>query len=409
MRTRVSLGAGVAALAMWSGAVAAAGAANPSSHALEFFRDLLGGRVWVGAATMGSGAGVLRGVYFGVDGETRGCEAGGVAARGSWGVARDTRHRALLRGLLEAGGRLPEGESAAVPVFYDAVSGRLHAESWMRGGRAGGWLPAAVGHVQESWPRALVDLCPEVAEAGTARVNERQTETSYETLRAQDESAPLRAHAGSELRGPGAWGRGWMRLERAAGLGDGGFVLAELLAVRAPTLSAEELKRFLARRDGEVLVHNDGSRHALVLRDGGDELWRLARDDSVERVGRLTLDGDGIVLGYEGSERRERWEADFALPLLPTGERYAAMRFGDWLASRPAPVVLPFHGVERVGFRFGSDGTAAAGTIRGGEVGAEWQWSGGDLLVRVQGFERPVRYPWERLAAHVGWPGALVR
>ena len=65
---RALLGAGVVALAVWAGAVAAAGPANPSSHGPEFFGDLLAGRVWVGAATMGSAAGVLWGVHFGSDG-----------------------------------------------------------------------------------------------------------------------------------------------------------------------------------------------------------------------------------------------------------------------------------------------------------------------------------------------------
>lgn len=406
---RAAAGGGALALAFWGAAAAAAGPSNPSSHGPEFFRDLLAGRVWVGAATMGPDAGVVRGVSFGADGGARRCERGGAFAQGSWGLARDVRHRALLRGLLETGGRLPEGESAAVPVFYDAVTGRLHAETWVSDAGAEGWLPVAVGHVQESWPGVLAVRCPELAEAGTVAVNERQTEMSYEALAAQDESAPMRAHRGSELRGPGARGRGWMRLESAAMAGAGGFVVGELLAVHAPSLPAEELKRFLAESDGEVLVHDDGSRHVLVLRDAGDELWRLARDDSLEHVGHLTLSGDEIVLQYENSNREERWDVDFALPLLPTGERYAAMHFGDWLTSRPEPVVLPFHGIERVGFHFASDGTAAATTVDGGEVGAEWQWSRGSLVVRVRGFGRAASYPWERLAAHVGWPGAPAR
>ena len=275
---------------------------------------------------------------------------------------------------------------------------------------AAGWLPVAVGHLQESWPQGAGRFAARSSRRrGSAPVNERQTEMSYETLEVQDAGAPVRAHAGSELRGPGAWGRGWKRLERAVMAGGGGFVVGELLAVGAPTLSTEELKRFLAKSDGEVLVHNDGSRHVLVLRDGGDELWRLRRDDSVEDVGNLALGADEIVLSYVDSGREERWELNFAPPLLPTGERYAAMRLGDWLASRPRPVVLPFHGAERVGFRFGSDGTAAASTIDGGEVGAVWQWSRGRLVLRVRGFERAASYSWERLAAHVGWPGAPTR
>lgn len=375
---------------------AAAHSENRSSHGPEFFRDLLAGQVWVGTMGPVGASGDARSVWFGPDGNTLRCPHGGDEARGSWGVGRDRRHRALLRGLLEGGARLPEGERGGAPVFYDRETGGLHVESWRGAGGAAGWRPAAVGHLQESWPRSLAERCPGVDLPAGLAVNESQTETAYEALRAQDPGAAVRRFRGSELRGPGAHGRGWVELER--GPDDGGG-----------TLSADELKDFLVRRDGEVLLHDDGSRHALVLREGGDELWRLARDDSITDVGHLTLAGDEIVLRYEESDREERWEADFALPVVPTGERYAAMVFADWLVWQPEPVVLPFHGVPRVGFRFARDGTAAASTVHGGEVEALWEWSGGDLILRVRGFERPAAYPWGRLAAHVGWPGVPVQ
>ena len=369
---------------------------NPSSHAPEFFRDLLAGRVWVGTVATGSGADAARGVYFDPEGRTVRCPQGEAAAHRSWGIARDRRHRALLRGLLDGRPRLPEGERGGAPVFYDGETGGLHVEAWTGAGGAAGWRPAAIGHLQDSWPRAMADRCPGIDLPAHLPVNGRQTERVYEALRTQDGEAPVRWFPGSDLRGPGAHGRGLASVR--AGGGDA-----------AATLSADELREFLARRAGEVLVHDDGSRHVLVLREAGDELWRVAHDDWVEDVGRLSLGGDEIVVSYAEPDREERWDVDFALPVVPTGERYAAMVFADWLVWQPEPVVLPFHGVARVGFRFAPDGAAAASTVNGGEVEAEWQWSRGNLVIRVRGFPRAASYPWERLAAHVGWPGAPVR
>ncbi len=384
--------------AVWPGVCAGQEpAANPSSHSAAFFSRLLTDRIWVArpAVALAAVTDMVWAAHFRADGSVVSCGVNGRVSVVRWRVSESVDNRAVL----ERFGTRPIGvddETRRDTMFYDGETGCLHMETRVVGRRQAVWLPWSAGWVQETVPRVMADRCPEFGSVSGLGINERQTADSYDVLADQDPDAAVRKFVGWEFRGPGAHGRGWVGLQSGP-------------EYRGGTLSEDELREFLVRRDGEVLVHNDGSRHVLVLRDAGDELWRLASDGSVEDVGHLTLSGDEIVLQYEHSNREERWDVDFALPLLPTGERYAAMRLGDWLASRPGPVVLPFHGVARVGFHFGIDGTAAATTVDGGEVGAAWQWSRGSLVVRVRGFERAAAYPWERLAAHVDWPGAPAR
>ena len=63
--------------------------------------------------------------------------------------------------------------------------------------------------------------------------------------------------------------------------------------------------------------------------------------------------GAEIALHYERLPLRPRFRVGDALPLLPTGERYAAMRLTDWLAARGDPVTLPFMDRDDSAFRFG--------------------------------------------------------
>ena len=47
------------------------------------------------------------------------------------------------------------------PVFYDPATGVLHNEAL--GAATGAWSVASRGWVQESWPRAMKDACPDLA------------------------------------------------------------------------------------------------------------------------------------------------------------------------------------------------------------------------------------------------------
>ena len=116
--------------------------------------------------------------------------------------------------------------------------------------------------------------------------------------------------------------------------------------------------------------------------------------------------GAEIALHYERLPLRPRFRVGDALPLLPTGERYAAMRLTDWLAAQSEPVTLPFMEAKDSAFRFRADGTLTAvlGDGNGGRgTAGAWRWSRGELIVTLDGAAAANSYPWRALAAHLGW------
>ena len=116
--------------------------------------------------------------------------------------------------------------------------------------------------------------------------------------------------------------------------------------------------------------------------------------------------GAEIALHYERLPLRPRFRVGDALPLLPTGERHAAMRLTDWLAAQSEPVTLPFMEAKDSAFRFPADGTLNA-VLGGGngsrETAGAWRWSRGELIVTLDGAAAANSYSWRALAAHVGW------
>ena len=163
-----------------------------------------------------------------------------------------------------------------------------------------------------------------------------------------------------------------------------------------------------------MLVDNGGARHVLVLGPDRDELWLLdgsggtGGNSGIADTGHLVPAAGGaeIALHYERLPLRPRFRVGDALPLLPTGERYAAMRLTDWLAAHSGPVTLPFMDREDSVFRFGADGTLTAvlGDGNGGrETAGAWRWSRGELIVTLDGAAAANSYPWRALTAHVGW------
>ena len=240
------------------------------------------------------------------------------------------------------------------------------------------------GWVQESWPRALKDACPALGLPPGLPVNEKQTSARMDEAIAQDLDAPVRAFPGSELRAPGATG------------------LA--LAGGGPTVTAAELARFLADHDGTVLESPEGARVVLVLGPEKDELWRLDERGEVADVGWLLPDADGaeIVLQWERLPRKDRYRVGDPFPLLPTGERHAAMRLMDRIVSRDQEVRLPFMGRENVAFRFAAGGSVTARTGDGERIEGRWRWSRGSLHVALDGVRDVAAYPWRALAGRLG-------
>ena len=221
----------------------------------------------------------------------------------------------------------------------------------------------------------MKDACPDLRLPADLPVNEKQTSTAFDKAIVQDPDAPLRGFPGSELRGPGATGIA----------ASGGHA----------TLPAAALKRFLEDNNSRVLVDNGGAPHVLVLGRNRDELWLLDGSGGTGGTGAIAdtghlvpaAGGAEMALRYERLPLRPRFRVGDALPLLPTGERYAAMRLTDWLAARSAPVTLPFMDREDSLFRFRADGTlnAELGDGNGGRgTAGAWRWSRGELIVTLE-------------------------
>ena len=373
--------------------VDAAGAASPrnySSHGAAFFSDLLAGRVWLHErpnAARAEDRGTLWGSYYGPDGEVLSCvhlDGAWTALSDRWRVVPSRRFRALYN-YYEAGTAPdPAQVKGHVPIFHDPESGRLHTESLSPGGPPGGWFVLSHGWAQESWPRALKDACPDLALPAGLPVNEKQTSARMDEAIAQDPDAPVRALPGSELRAPGSTG---------LALAGGGAT------------TAAELARFLTAHDGTVLTSPEGARLVLVLGLEKDELWRLDGRGDVADVGWLLPDAGGaeIVLQWERLPRKDRYRVGDPFPLLPTGERHAAMRLTDWIVARDRDVSLPFMDRGSVAFRFAADGSVTARTGDGERIEGRWRWSRGSLHVALDGVGDVAAYPWRALAGRPGW------
>ena len=371
--------AAVVLAAAAGGGTAAAGPANYSSHDAAFFTELLAGRVWLYERPNSSRAGdrgLVWGVHHAADGTARACfhlDRTWQSGEGRWRVVPSPRFRALYN-YQEAGSEPdPSHVKGHVPLFYDPVTGGLHSESV--GGD--GWIVLSLGWVQESWPRALEEACPDLELPAGLPVNEKQTATVMEEAVAQDPEAALRAAPGHSPV-PGSTG-----LALAAG---------------APTVTGEELARFLMANDGFVLESPAGVRLVLVLGPERDELWRLDADGAVADTAALmpTADGAGISIQWERLPRRQDYRVGDPFPLRPTGERYAAFLLTDRFVAAQRPVLLPFgeHGEVAVRFRQGGSLSGA-----NGDVGGRWWWSRGHLLVALDGIPGISAYPWRALAA----------
>ena len=391
--------AALAADAAW-GRGAAPGA-NLSSHSAAFFESLLSGRVWVlerPNSSLAADRGTVWAHYHAPDGTLRACAhlGGGYAgAEARWRVVPSREFRALYN-YYEAGTEPDPGRRHGhTPIFHDPETGVLHNEALSGGGR---WAVASRGWVQESWPASMKAACPNLALPAHLPVNSRQTATAFGTMMAQDPGAALRHAPGSHLRGPGATG-----IAAAHG---------------RDRLPAADLARFLAENDGFVLTDTAGARHVLVLGAEGDELWLLDANGAVADTGVLVpgsspvsaAGGAEIVVHYERLPIRPRYRIGDALPFLPTGERFEAMRLTDRLAAEGAPVLLPIRGLGEISVRFRAGGTLTAGSedgtrVAGTLVPGTWRWSRGELAVALEGSSGEARIPWRVLAGRSSWTG----
>ena len=390
--------------AMFAAADAAWGQApasdpNYSSHSAAFFTELLSDRVWILERPNSSRAddrGTVWAHYHAPNGTLLACaHLGGNYAVGEarWRVVGSRAFRALYN-YLETGAEPDPGRRLGhTPIFYDPDTGTLHNEAIS----GAAWAVASRGWVQESWPAAMKDTCPDLPLPRRLPVNGKQTATGFEAMMAQNPDAALRNAPGSHLRGPGAVGIAVSRGE--------------------DRLPAADLARFLAENDGFVLTDTAGARHVLVLGAEVDELWLLDADGGVADTGLLVPAAGGaeIAVHYDRLPVRPRYRIGEALPFLPTGERFAAMRITDRLAAEGTPVVLPFPGLGSVAVRLKGDGTLTAESADGDAVPGTWRWSRGELVARLDGAGGSTgvsgtsvsgtSVPWRVLADQSSWTG----
>ena len=124
--------------------------------------------------------------------------------------------------------------------------------------------------------------------------------------------------------------------------------------------------------------------------------------------------GAEIAVHYGRLPVRPRYRIGDALPFLPTGERFSAMRITDRVAAQGTPVVLPVPGRRETVVRLRADGTLTAEGGGTETVPGTWRWSRGELVVTLEGAAGEVsisgtsvsgtRVPWRVLADQSG-PG----
>ena len=362
------LAAALAADAAWG--QTSAGGPNYSSHAASFFEELLAGRVWVlerPNSSLARDRGTVWAHYHAPDGRLLACaHLGGkyASAEARWRVVPSRAFRALYNYLEPGAEPDPGRRHGHTPIFHDPETGTLHNEALRGSGR---WAIASRGWVQGSWPAAMRAACPELALPASLPVNGRQTATGFAAMMAQDPEAAIRNAPGSHLLGPGAVG----------------MAAAEGRA----RLPGADLARFLAENDGFVLTDTTGARHVLVLGAEADELWLLDADGGVVDTGLLVPAAGSaeIAVHYSRLPIRPRYRIGDALPFLPTGERFAAMRITDRLAVEGTPLVVPFPGRTETVVRLRGDGTLTAEGGGSAGIAGTWRWSRGALVVTLEG------------------------
>ncbi|MCP4602798.1 MAG: hypothetical protein GY847_20160 [Proteobacteria bacterium] len=85
-----------------------------------------------------------------------------------------------------------------VPIFHDTETGRFHNQSWF----AGRWHIGRDGWVQSTWPRSLMDACPDIQSPEHLKINESQISVIMSEVLAQDPTAPIKRFDGQKSMEP---------------------------------------------------------------------------------------------------------------------------------------------------------------------------------------------------------------
>ena len=343
---------------------------NFVSHNKAFYDRLLSGRAWILAGVYHPKyRNIVRGFVFRKDGFRIGCLAykksnGDPLWLAQRGVKWEVTERARAVGAVVRNSYDDSTKPRHLVLFYSPSTGEL-ADEVVRRDKSGKryWIRSNSGHLKDSWPRALADACPGLELPPGMAINEKQTSLRMDELRRQDPDAPIRNFLGSRLTAPGRTGLGASR---------GG-----------PTTTREEALAFMQSQLGYVVTSPRGDGYVMVLDGERNEIWRLADDGSVAKVGRIRDEGDWIFIEIP-DQAVFRYPVGYPVPVLPTGRRHPAFQLTDRLIEAGEPVVLPWMPAEWQDFTFRADGTVRARRAGGGlDRIVPWRWTQGRLLVQV--------------------------
>ncbi len=270
--------------------------------------------------------------------------------------------------------------------FYDPKTGEIVTEITLKNGS---YAAINVGQIQDTWPRALADACPDLKIPAHIRINEKQTSRQFDELQQQDPDAPVRNFPGSHLTAPGRTG---------LGASDG-----------RPTTTKAEVEAFLEAQEGNVLINS--KRIALTWVRAGDreELWRIGNHylaDGYWDVVR-TEDGEWIEI-HDGPKVRRRYPIGYPFPWLPTGHRHPAFQITDAFLAHPRSLEFMGEAYADKRFVFHPEGRfsvvdEAGNLVEGPHFDGVWRWTKGHLEMTVRD-DRSYSINWRELAVDVDPP-----
>ncbi len=278
-----------------------------------------------------------------------------------------------------------------VLAFYEPGSGAFHTEGLLKhtDPHKRRWVTFRSGWVQDSWPRAMADKCPNVELPVDMGVNEKQTSLRMDKLRRQDPDAPIRHFPGSHLTAPGRTG-----LASSGG---------------KPTTTKGEVEAFLEAQEGNILRWNT---YGWVWVRSGDreEVWRIQDERASERFFDVARAKDGSRLAVRFPTRDMVYMVGYPVLFLPTGHRHPAFQLTDELLARPYPRSLPFMGEAYADKRFVfhpkgkfSVVDEAGNLDEGPHFAGTWRWTRQALEMTVRNDPTGFRLVgWRRLAHQLG-------
>ena len=311
----------------------------------------------------------------------------------------------------------PDGQGFT-SVFFDPQTGRFHTEYW----NGGAWAFWAEGWLQESFPRSMLDACPDLELPADLPINEKQTSRRMWHMMMQDPDAVIRNETmgwnwpqGNRGKGerymlrPYSWWRVYERRELEppqVGQHEDEQTSALEPEAASPRQAAEEFVAVVQANAGRILQDKLGRRYVLALNPEGDEVWALDENDDVLDVGLLSWAEElrYVDLQWETlpDARNYRHRVGDPLPVTVHDEHHPLFDIVTWIVEEDRDIGLPYFGQENVAFRLQAGGALVARHMLG-DIPGTWRLSRGRVVIEVEGITARAGYQWRNLAHHLGW------